>query len=1060
MELGTEVSQSDERTWGTEKRPHQRFAGALAAGAVVAILLAITASQGTEPPESAKEAVKKFATASASESAAGRLRIAGDVVWRWDDPAGDAYLLEGGCRLERDGARIEGDRLLALVSRDRSASADPIASRPANTFRVAVILQRSGKTQHQEVLTVVEAPNIAAPWYRGRPASIPSAIDDLRGWLNQSRINQASGSTGPRDGGVRQAQFEQLAPGTAAPIPAAPPLASLPNGDAQPSGQNGLQFLLGGGSQSIEFAPRGGGSMQIDTRSIVETGETVVVVRDGATVTVRDVQATIGDGRTFELGTISISADRIVGWLPALAGLIRDGTSLSEADGELYLEGDIVFRQGDRVIYADRMYYNIGREFGTILSAEAITSIPEYQGFVRLKADVLQQISKGEFVGFGAAVTSSRMGVPRYWLQSEQVRFSDRPVTRIDPLSGQAYADSEQTVSSSGNAVYLGGFPVFYWPTFSTDLEKPNFYLTGLKLRNDDIFGTQVLADFDVFQLFGVQTPPEGVDWTLSTDYLSERGPAIGTKITYSVPGLHGIPGPVVGFLDAWAIDDSGLDTLGSDRRLLEPEENVRGRLLLRHRHYLPNDFELIAEAGVLSDRNFLEQYLENEWDHDKDHDTQLRLRKYHFNHLFDLHAEARVNDFYTDTNRLPQLDHYMLGNSFLTERLNWSAHNRVGYAHLEVADAPENPIEQAKFTTLPGEADSQGMIASTKQELAAPFTLGILKLSPYVSGEASYWGEDINGQELTRLLGQTGVRGSLPAWRLYPGVESSLLNIRGLAHKTELRGELFYADANQNLDQLPLYDPLDDDAQEQFRRRFIFNTFGGALPPKYDPRLYAFRQGIQRYVTTPSPEIADDLTQGRIGFHQRLQTKRGLPGRERIVDLVRFDVDTILFLDEEETNFGEQIGPTRYDFRYHVGDRVTLLSDGYFDFFDEGLRSVSAGVLSSRPGLGEVYLGVLSLEGPVSSTVLRANIDYRMNQKWIISAGTTFDLGDVGNVGQRLALTRIGESVLLRMGINVDEGRDNVGFQFMVEPRFWPSQRLGELGGKLIPPPGIEGLE
>jgi hypothetical protein len=280
------------------------------------------------------------------------------------------------------------------------------------------------------------------------------------------------------------------------------------------------------------------------------------------------------------------------------------------------------------------------------------------------------------------------------------------------------------------------------------------------------------------------------------------------------------------------------------------------------------------------------------------------------------------------------------------------------------------------------------------------------------------------------------------------------------LAHKVELRGEFFYADSNTNLEDLPAYDPLDDDAQEQFRRRLIFNTFGGPpLPNRFDPRLYAFRQGMQRYVTAPSTEIADDLTMGTVGFYQRFQTKRGLPGRERIVDLVRFDVETIIFANEDEANFGETIGPTRYDFRYHLGDRVSLLSDGYFDFFEEGLRSVSAGVMSSRPGLGDVYVGILSLEGPISSTVLRGQVDYRLNEKWAVSAGTTFDLGAIGNVGQQLALTRIGESMLVQAGITVDAGRDNVGFQFLVEPRFF-SRRLGLFGGQSIPPPGLEGLE
>jgi hypothetical protein len=90
----------------------------------------------------------------------------------------------------------------------------------------------------------------------------------------------------------------------------------------------------------------------------------------------------------------------------------------------------------------------------------------------------------------------------------------------------------------------------------------------------------------------------------------------------------------------------------------------------------------------------------------------------------------------------------------------------------------------------------------------------------------------------------------------------------------------------------------------------------------------------------------------------------------------------------------------------------------------------------------------------------LRGTVDYRLNEKWIASAGTLYDFGPTGNVGQSLAITRIGESMLLRLGINVDAGRDNVSFGFAIEPRFWPRPRLGRIGGQLIPPPGVEGLE
>jgi hypothetical protein len=281
-----------------------------------------------------------------------------------------------------------------------------------------------------------------------------------------------------------------------------------------------------------------------------------------------------------------------------------------------------------------------------VLDAEAITTVPDYMGIVRLKADVLQQVARGNFIAFDAAVTSSRLGVPRYWLQSEQLTLNDRQRLVTDPVTGRPVSHSEPFVDSRNNFVYFGGVPILYWPKFSTSLERPTSYVSGLRLKNDNIFGTQVFVDLDLFQIFGVQDAPRGVDWELSLDYLSDRGPAAGTTLRYDVPGIFGVPGPVRGFFDTWIIRDDGLDTLGRDRRDLVPEKTVRGRSLLRHRHYLGRDWELIGEIGWVSDRNFLEQYLENEWDQDVDHRTGLRLRRYHNSHLCDLSVYGRINDF------------------------------------------------------------------------------------------------------------------------------------------------------------------------------------------------------------------------------------------------------------------------------------------------------------------------------------------------------------------------------------------------------------------------------
>ncbi|HTN77186.1 MAG TPA: organic solvent tolerance protein OstA, partial [Pirellulaceae bacterium] len=264
------------------------------------------------------------------------------------------------------------------------------------------------------------------------------------------------------------------------------------------------------------------------------------------------------------------------------------------------------------------------------------------------------------------------------------------------------------------------------------------------------------------------------------------------------------------------------------------------------------------------------------------------------------------------------------------------------------------------------------------------------------------------------------------------------------------------------NIDELPLYDPLDDDSIEHFRRRFYFNTFngvpGGDVPRQFDERYYALRTAVQSSVSSPTTEIADDLTMARLGIHQRWQTKRGLPGRERIIDWITLDVQGSFFPEAQRDDFGQDWGLVNYDFSWHVGDRLTLLSDGYADFFPDGLQTVSVGAVSSRPGIGSLYVGYRQIEGAFQGQIVNAFLTYRMSEKWMLGAGSSFDLGNAGNIGQTVNVTRIGESFLIRVGLNYDESRDNVNFQFDIQPRFLTSGLMGR--GVQFPPVGAMGLE
>ena len=413
----------------------------------------------------------------------------------------------------------------------------------------------------------------------------------------------------------------------------------------------------------------------------------------------------------------------------------------------------------------------------------------------------------------------------------------------------------------------------------------------------------------------------------------------------------------------------------------------------------------------------------------------------------------------------MPRLDHYWLGESLFGDRFTWFEHSQAAYASVKVADPPTDVTLLDQFAVLPWEADVEGERLVTRQEIDLPLELGPVKVVPFALGELAQWGQALDGEELQRAYVHTGVRASVPFWAVFPEVRDPLFNLNGLAHKVVFDAEVSYADADENLGDLALYDPLDDLSIIEFRRRL----FDGSLPPniplapadgRFDPRFYAFRSGQQGWVTSPVTEIADDLVALRTGMRHRWQTKRGGPGRQHLVDWLTVDSNLTYFPETSRDNFGEHFGLFDYDVRWHLGDRFTILSDGAADFFGDGLRMVSAGVLLNRPSRGNAYVGFRSIDGPLTSNAITSSFSYRLSPKWLTTASASYDFSDGGNIGQTFSMTRIGESMLVTVGFNVDEAKDNVGVRFMVEPRFLPNLRLTSQTGIEVPPAGAFGLE
>ncbi len=995
------------------------------------------------------------------------------LAMTWQQGSYQVWVLEGGCRLTQGRTTTRATR--AVVWIDRSEAFENGPHRIIAYFEGQVVVDQSRPRGWQSAASShSQGPNrLTEKTYLMRLTS--HTLPEIR----VERMSDPAGQM-PAIYNRGMARRQPLSKNTVTRTQYTQPISQ--SGMVQP----GIGQSLPEGMRRIYINSRSAVPFQTDWRP----EQNLVVITQGVNVVV--------EGMAAPLGTIDVSADRVVIWTDDWQGSGEQDQSqqLQSEDRplELYMEGNIIFRQGERTIFANRMYYDVSNQVGIVLDAEVLTPAPMYEGLLRLQTQTLHQTGEDRFFAEDSFITSSRMGKPGYRLQMSDVHFEDvqRPLVNpftgraeIDPATGQPVIEHQRLARGRNALVFLGDIPVFYWPYMVTDLDDPTFYIRGLRYKYDRVFGTQILTTWNIYQLLGIKNKPQGTRWDLSIDWLSERGLGVGSDYTYQRDGFFNIPGQTAGLVSIWGIHDTGLDNLGRGRRSVVPETQDRYRFLWKHRQLLVGDYRLTAEVGKISDRDFLEQYFQQEWDSQKDESTGIELKRRYDNISWSVTADYRLNEFFTETNWLPRFDHFWLGQPLISEAFTWFEHSSIGYGDMHRLDAPTTAEDRRVFSYLPWETDPLasatfsrgGERLVTRQELDWPLQMGVVKTVPYALGELAHWGEDLKGNDMQRFYWQAGVRASMPMWNVNRYVENNLWNVHGVAHKVVFDVDFSVAESNRNMFDLPLYDAVDDDSIEAFRRMMPYHTFGRPLlgpldpiplsnippifgPPQFDARQYALRTGMPGWVTSPSTEIADDMTAMRMGMRHRWQTKRGVPGRRHITDWIVLDTNATWFPNKNRDNFGEAVGLLDYDLRWHVGDRLTLLSSGLFDFFEDGQRLVTIGGHLSRPPRGNLYVGLRLLDGPIENQVLMLSYTYRMSPKWVTTFSTSYDLGRTGNLGQKFSIMRIGESLLIQAGFRVNPSTDDVGVLLTIEPRFMTKGLLGGASGAKIPPAGLYGLE
>jgi hypothetical protein len=819
-------------------------------------------------------------------------------------------------------------------------------------------------------------------------------------------------------------------PGPTPPSPQASgtPRAGAPGPAARPSAP--------GPPRQISIAPRSGQPFQ--TQSVpLPNGEQALVVTGGVIVTVRNVDS---------IGILDIEADRLVVWTRGnpqqLFNSMRTPQGKTSRELEFYLAGNVEIRQQNgpeaRTLRAEEAYYDVGHNVAVALQADLEFKQPRLPDPVHLRADELLQLSPNKFEGLKAAISSSRLpSDPGLTVNVVTATLEDKQVPKrsifgwqvINRTTGQPEMVPQRLFHGDDVVVRVEDVPVLYFPFVQGDAHDPLGPLESVSFGYNRIFGAQLSATLNMYDLLGIDPFP-GTRWRADVDYLTARGPAIGTEYDFAGKDLFGMPSRYDGIVKAYGILDSGTDNLGGGRGPDDNHPEQRGRVLARLNWFdLPEGFTVQTQLALLSDKNFLEQYFKNEFDTDINQETFLYVKQQQRNWAWTGLVEPRDRDWVTETEWLPRVDGYLLGQSFFN-LLTYNVHGSAAYASLLPTGVPPPPVEVTQQKTNTGRFDLW-------QDLSLPFSLGPVRLVPYVVLDLTQYTEDLNGNDRGRFYGAGGVRGSMPLTRIYPDIQSELFNLNGINHKIVLSANYYNAHSDTPFSQLPQLDELDDDATDQARRDItpiqpVINPAHGlflATSPLFNPQVYAIRNLVLDRIDT-----LDTIEVFEADIRQRWQTKRGYPGMEHIVDWMTLDLSASIFPHSKRDNFGEVVGFLTYDWTWNIGDRTALVSNGWFDPVDGGGRVFNIGAYFNRPDKTSFYLGYRQID-PVESKAVTAAVTYIFSPKYGVTASSTYDFGTNQALSNSLVLTRMGSDLQISFGVTYNALQNVFGVTFEILP-------------------------
>jgi len=658
-------------------------------------------------------------------------------------------------------------------------------------------------------------------------------------------------------------------------------------------------------------------SLAIDDKGLkLKAGQPIVV--NGDTVEYfEEAKKIVAEGNvSIEHGNVKLTCDRI---------------EVDTLNKQALCEGNVRIEHPEGVLTGDIIRYDFVKEKGEIVGAE-VKAFPWFG-----QADQTGKVAENEYLLKKGFVTTCDLDQPHYCIKAREIRV---------------FPDDK--IIAKNVVFYIGKVPVLWLPYYYHPIIQSRAKVQFIPGRSSD-WGYFLLSAWR-FYIRG----DSRVD--ILADYRSKKGFAQGADFYYRT-GDFGMDGLGEGLFRAYFVEENDKGTYDPtpfrDGESIDPE--LRKRFQWKHRIDFEPGTVGMLEFNKFSDEYFLKDYFYNEYEQmGTTPPNYASIISTKDNYTISIEANKRFNDFYTVTQRLPEVK-LNVPNQQLWDTSFY-------YTTTTSATVFDKEFKPRTNGTVPDPQKVNRL--DTFHQLSYAAKIGPLEVTPYGTFRETFYSRERESDDFTaRMTLGGGVDVSTRFYRIFD-VETDIfgLDINRLRHIVVPSAKYFHT-----------------------------------VDPTVDKDLLYHMDSID------SIEKENGVT---LSLENKLQTKRHAGDELKSADLVRFIVSTDYLFRLEKNSFDFKGNP-KFDtinFDLEISPYSWLFIDSEWDVEPKN-GAISAGSVeaSLRPGdnfrmnVGYHYEKMI----PKPRNQLTFDINYKLNPKWRIGWYERFDLQRMNIDEQQLSITR-----------------------------------------------------